>query len=369
MRPYERYLWPLLRRLDPERSHSLTLAALGLLQKLPLSRAMVERLLAVQDDRLAFTWRGLTFRNPVGLAAGMDKDGRLPHLFPSLGFGFIEVGTVTSRPQPGNPKPRVFRIPGQRALVNSLGFPSAGAASVAERLRRRRPPGVPLGVNIGKNTETPLDAAARDYLACLEALYPYADYFVVNVSSPNTEGLTSLQAKPALRTLTGTLLERRRALAGGEGEGLKPLLLKISPGLSWAELDDVVEVSLENGVDGIVAVNTSPDPTLKGPAAHLPGGISGEPLHQRALDVVGYLRRRVPKDFFIVGVGGVFDERDAWALLRTGADAVQLYTGLVYRGPGAVGSINQGLLSLLEQAALPSIEAARSSAPGARDPV
>ena len=356
MRVYERVLWPLLRRLDPESSHFLTIRTLSLAQRLSLFRWLATRLCSFQDPRLQFTWRGLTFGSPVGLAAGVDKDGHAARLFSALGFGFIEVGTVTPEPQPGNPGPRVFRLPARRALVNNLGFPSQGASRVAGRLAGVRLP-VPLGVNIGKNARTTLEEAARDYLACLERLYPHADYFVVNVSSPNTVGLTSLQARPALASLTGALVQRRASLAQASGQAPKPLLVKLSPDLTRGELDDVLEVALENGVDGIVAVNTSPAPEFKGEAEGLPGGISGEPLRQRALEMVGYARRHGPEDFFIVGVGGVFDERDAWALLRAGANAVQLYTAMVYRGPSVVNSINRGLLSLLEAAEIPSIQA------------
>ena len=353
MRVYERVLRPLLQGLDPERSHTLTIRILSLAQGIsPLRR--LAGLCSYQDDRLAFTWRGLNFRNPVGLAAGVDKDARAMRSFEALGLGFIEVGTVTPEAQPGNPRPRVFRLPARKALVNSLGFPGQGARRIAGRLAVLRP-SVPLGVNIGMNAQTPLDDAAGDYLTCLDLLYPHADYFVVNVSSPNTAGLTGLQARSALASLTGALKDRRAALSDALGQSPKPLLVKISPDLTRGELDDVLEVAVANGVDGIVAVNTSVDPELKGEQSSLSGGISGEPLRQRALETVGYARRHAPEDFFIVGVGGVSDERDAWALLRAGANAVQLYTALVYRGPCVVKSINRGLVSLLEGAELPSI--------------
>ena len=367
MRFYERVLWPLLRRLDPETSHALTIRTLSLAQRLSLLRWLAARLCSFQDPRLQFTWRGLTFGNPVGLAAGVDKDGRAARLFSALGFGFLEVGTVTPEPQPGNPRPRILRLPTRRALVNSLGFPSQGARRVGGRMAGVRLP-VPLGVNIGKNAQTPLEEAADDYLACLERLYLHADYFVVNVSSPNTVGLTGLQARPALASLTSALAQRRASLADASGEPPKPLLLKLSPDLTHGELDDVLEVALENGVDGIVAVNTSPDPEVKGEVAGLSGGISGEPLRQRALEVVGYARRHAPEGFFIIGVGGVFDVRDAWALLRAGANAVQAYTAMVYRGPCFAGSMNRGLISLLESAEMPSIQSLETYRPGISPP-
>ena len=355
MRFYERVVRPLLQRFDPETSHALTISTLSVFQRFALFRWLAARICSFQDPRLKVTWRGLAFQNPIGLAAGVDKDARAARLFASLGFGSVEVGTVTPLPQPGNPRPRVFRLPARRALVNSLGFPSQGMETVANRLKGNSV-AVPLGINIGKNAETPLSEATADYLSCLEALYPYGDYFVLNISSPNTAGLTSLQAKPALTSLTAALRELRTALAEASNQDPKPLLLKLSADLTRAELDDVLEVATGNEVDGIVAVNTSASPEIKGDAQSISGGISGPPLRQQGLELVGYARRHVPRDFFIIGVGGITDERDAWAYLRAGANVVQVYTTLVYRGPCAVSSINRGLLSLLESSEVPSIQ-------------
>ncbi|MEE9284823.1 MAG: quinone-dependent dihydroorotate dehydrogenase [Dehalococcoidia bacterium] len=353
---YQRIALPVLRRLDPETSHSLTLRLMAALQPIPLALPAVARSHSFQDPRLTFTWRGLAFRNPVGVAAGVDKNGRVPRFLHAIGAGFIEVGTVTPKPQEGNPRPRVFRLPRDEAMVNHLGFPGEGAERLARRLGGVRLSGTPLGVNIGKNAATPLDTAVQDYLVCLETLYPVAGYFVVNVSSPNTEGLTSLQARDALAALTEAVVKKGRELARAHAMPVKPLLVKVSPDLTDGELDAVIDVCLDQGIEGIVAVNTSTDPALRDESsARLQGGLSGRPLRQRAVETVAAVRRRTPGDFFIVGVGGVFDAGDAWSLLRAGANAVQMYTGLVYRGPGALGAINRGLLARVEEAGLSGV--------------
>jgi dihydroorotate dehydrogenase len=353
---YTRALLPLLHRLDPETAHRLTLALAGALQSVPLALRPVAACYSRQDPRLRFTWKGIAFRSPVGLAAGADKDARALRFFEAMGLGFIEAGTVTPRPQPGNPRPRIFRLPREQAMVNRLGFPSQGAERVARRLARTKPRRTPVGVNLGKNAETPLDGAAEDYIACLERFYGLADYFVVNVSSPNTLGLTSLQARPALEGLLRPVLERRAALAREARASPKPLLVKVSPDLTDGELDDVAAVCLEHGMDGLVAVNTSTDPALRTPAsAGMQGGLSGRPLHPRALQAVARVRSRAPSDFLIIGVGGVWDAESAWDLIRAGANAVQFYTGLVYQGPSVASRIHRGLAQRLEQANLSNI--------------
>ena len=345
---YRHLLWPLLRHVDAEASHNIALGLARVVQATPGGVEAISKALGFQDSRLALTWRGLHFRNPVGLAAGLDKNAEAPAFFRALGFGFLEVGTVTPRPQAGNAKPRMFRAPAEEALVNRLGFPSQGADAVARRLSGLRLPGTPLGVNIGKNAATPLAHAAEDYAACLETLYPHGDYFVVNVSSPNTEGLTSLQVRETLAGLLTTIEERRRALAGSAAP--KPLLVKISPDLSQKETEDVVDVALSHEIEGLVAVNTSVDPGLRrAESSGIRGGLSGRPLRWKALEAVEMVRRVAPSDFFVIGAGGVFDSEDAWRMLQAGADLVQLYTGLVYQGPGVVASINRGLSRLREQ--------------------
>ena len=338
---YRHLLWPLLARLEPERAHGLTLSLLSSAQRVPFGPALAGRLAGARGPDLGFEWRGIRFAGPAGIAAGWDKDGRAARMAEALGAGFVEVGTVTPLPQPGNPGRRIFRLRSRDALVNRLGFPSLGAARVVENLSRHRPKRAPLGINVGKNASTPLDDAADDYAACLRALHDVADYFVVNVSSPNTPGLTSLQSPEALDGLLAALDEARRGPAGGPP---KPLLVKLSADLSASEIEDAAAVCQRRAVDGAIAVNTSLDPALRSDEAReLEGGLSGRPIFGRALDAVERLRAVVPPDFLIVGAGGVFGADDALRLLNAGADAVQVYTGLVYRGPGLLNEITRGL--------------------------
>ena len=336
---YRRLLWPFLARLEPERAHGLTLSLLASLQRAPFGASLVERINGEDSEGLSFVWRGIRFAAPVGIAAGWDKDGRVARMAEALGAGFVEIGTVTPQPQPGNPGRRIFRLRSRDALVNRLGFPSRGAERVAANLSRHRPRRAPVGVNIGKNAATPLDNAADDYAACLRSLHAVADYFVVNVSSPNTPGLTSLQSPEALDGLLAALGEARRALGPP-----KPLLVKLSADLSASEIEEAAAVCRRREVDGAIAVNTSLDPALRSAEAReLEGGLSGRPIFGRALDAVERLRAVAPPDFLIVGAGGVFGPDDALRLLNAGADAVQVYTGLVYQGPGLLTQIRRGL--------------------------
>ncbi|MCL0102191.1 dihydroorotate dehydrogenase (quinone), partial [Dehalococcoidia bacterium] len=253
---YETIVWPTLRLIDAERAHSLAIRTAGFIQEFRLLRNILSICCSFTDPRLEFTWKGLSFPNPIGLAAGADKDGRIVGLLPVLGFGFVEVGTVTLEPQPGNSRPRVFRFPRRRAMINSLGFPSQGSDVVSGHLARLESP-IPLGINIGKNAETGLSGVASEYAGLLEKLYKLGDYFVMNVSSPNTLGLRSLQGKPPLKTLASELAATRARIvdsAGGEG---KPVLIKISPDLTFGELDGVLDTVIGSGLDGVVATNTS----------------------------------------------------------------------------------------------------------------
>ena len=338
---YRHLLWPLLARLEPERAHGLTLSLLSSIQRVPFGASLVERLAGARGADLGFEWRGIRFAGPAGIAAGWDKDGRVARMAEALGAGFVEVGTVTPLPQPGNPGRRIFRLRSRDALVNRLGFPSVGAARVVENLSRHRPKRAPIGINVGKNAATALDAAADDYAACLRSLHDVGDYFVVNVSSPNTPGLTSLQSPEALDGLLAALDEARR---GPSGRPPKPLLVKLSADLSASEIEAAAAVCRRRAVDGAIAVNTSLDPALRSDEAReLEGGLSGRPIFGRALAAVERLRAVVPPDFLIIGAGGVFDADDALRLLSAGADAVQVYTGLVYRGPGLLNEIRRGL--------------------------
>lgn len=330
----------LLFRLEPERAHGLTLALMRLAGALPPVRLGLAACFRVaQQPVQAF---GLTFPNPVGLAAGYDKDGLGWRGLSALGFGHIEVGTVTLRPQPGNLKPRLFRLVEDQAVINRMGFPGQGAEAVTRRLRGRQagqPGQVVLGVNLGKNKDTPLEAAAEDYLHLMDIFAPLADYLTINVSSPNTVGLRQLQARQALEELLTTLAAWRRAQAAGLGRRV-PLLVKLAPDLAEAELDDALTVIQQVGVDGVIATNTTLGRDgLRSPRASETGGLSGAPLATRSLamlrQIVACTQGRLP----VVSVGGIMTPQDAQERLDAGAALVQVYTGLVYAGPGLVKQI------------------------------
>ena len=336
---------PILFRLDPERAHEIAMAGLAVLAHVPPVGALAERRLRVADERLHQTLFGLEFPNPVGLAAGFDKQARAVPAWASLGFGFAEVGTVTALRQPGNPKPRVFRLPEDRAVINRLGFNSDGADVVAERLKEWELGGrvhrIPLGINIGRSREA-ADAAA-DYVHAFARLAPYADYVAVNVSSPNTPGLRDLQERAALEELVTRLTAANRS--GGHG---KPILVKIAPDLDQAALEAIVGIARDHGVDGLIVGNTTVSREGVGsPKAEEAGGLSGEPLRDRADDM---LRRAhaLAGPLPIVGVGGIFSGADAWRKILAGASLVQVYTGFVYEGPSLPRRINEDLLALLD---------------------
>jgi dihydroorotate dehydrogenase len=327
---------PLLFRLDPETAHHLVLRALGLwqatLQRQPPAAAPPDPLLAQS------LW-GLPFAHPLGLAAGFDKDGALPHVWAALGFAFAELGTVTALAQPGNPPPRLFRLPAEHALINRLGFNNQGAAAVAAGLAARcaagRPP-IPLGINLGKSKATPLAAAVDDYLASLRALHGLADYLVLNVSSPNTPGLRDLQAEAQLAPLLAAVQGENQRLAAAAGGAPRPLLVKIAPDLADDALPPLVALLRAHDVAGVIATNTTIDRRVLGdnhPLAGEAGGLSGAPLRARSTAVVRMLYRLGRGALPIVGVGGVASGADAYDKIRAGASLVQAYTGFIYRGP------------------------------------
>lgn len=362
---YQRLLFPLAARLDAERVHDLTVAFLAQLSRSPAACALLARLLARPAPSLAVERLGLRFRSPLGLAAGFDKNAVAVPALGALGFGHLEVGTVTPRPQPGNPRPRVFRLPADEALVNAMGFPSRGAAAVAANLRRWQPRRtgselvhVPLAANLGKNKDTPLARAWEDYASGLAALYPYADYFVVNISSPNTAGLRDLHAAALLEELGAALAERRAALAGPAGR-VKPLLLKLSPDLTPQQRASTLAAAREGPWAGLVVGNT----TVRRAGLHtsrpdLPGGVSGRPLFARTLTWIAELRRELPPGWMLIAVGGVFDADGVWQLLLAGADLVQAYTGFVYRGPLFAARVNADLAERVAALGAPSLDAA-----------
>lgn len=328
---------PLMFSMDPERVHALTLRLLRVIGQLPPLGAFVRSLYRVPEKPVQVF--GLTFSNPVGLAAGYDKDGTAWRGLACLGFGHIEVGTVTPRQQSGNQLPRLFRLPGDRALINRLGFPGRGAESVARQFQYERKKDLVLGVNLGMNKDTPLIDAVDDYLALLHIFAPLADYLVLNVSSPNTVGLRRLQAKDTLhQLLTAMDKERRRSLSP---DGVPtPLLVKLAPDLTDSELDDALEVITDIGLDGVVATNTTISRDgLTGAHSDEMGGLSGAPLRARSTEMIGRIYQQTGGKLPIIGVGGIMDADGAREKLDAGASLVQVYTGLVYRGPNLVREI------------------------------
>jgi dihydroorotate dehydrogenase len=318
-------LRPILFALDPERAHRLALDGLRAAGHLPGGR--------VRSSPVELM--GLRFPNRVGLAAGFDKNGEAVDGIGKLGFGFLEIGTVTPHPQPGQGRPRLFRLPKSHALINRLGFPSEGASVVEARLRRRRYRGI-VGINIGKNASTPLERAVDDYISCLRSLHAVADYVTVNISSPNTAALRDLHEPHRLEPLLSALLTERDTVVRGSARKL-PLLLKISPDLEPTSLESVVKVAREVSLDGIIATNTTiRRDNIREPVQSETGGLSGAPLHARSLRSVAALRRLLGPDFPLVGVGGIDSPAAARAMREAGADLIQLYTGLVYRGPALV---------------------------------
>jgi dihydroorotate dehydrogenase len=325
---------PFLFGLDPETAHELTMKSLARLQGTPLEWAYCN---TAVDDPIELA--GLKFPNRVGLAAGLDKNARCIDGLGALGFGFVEVGTVTPRAQPGNPKPRMFRLPQARALINRLGFNNDGLDAFIANVQRSsfRQKGRILGLNIGKNAATPIEQATSDYLVCLEGVYPHADYVTVNISSPNTSNLRSLQADEALAGLLRAIAGRREALARQHGRRV-PVFVKIAPDLDAAQVEVIAAALRKHGMDGVVATNTTTSrEAVKGlPHAEEAGGLSGAPVLEPSNRVIGQLRAALGKSFPIIGVGGIMSAEDAVGKIQAGADVVQIYTGLIYRGPDLV---------------------------------
>ncbi len=341
VRPYD-LLRPLIFRMAPETAHHVTLALLqaggAVLPARRLLQAAFRPALTVSPVQ-AF---GLTFPNPVGLAAGYDKDGLGWRGLATLGFGHIEVGTVTPRPQAGNPGPRVFRLVDDRAVINRMGFPNRGAAFVARRLQGKRPANLILGVNIGKNLTTSLERAGEDYLSLVQTFAPLADYLAINVSSPNTPGLRTLQTRPALEALLRPLDAERRAQSARLGRHV-PLLVKLAPDLTSDELDGALDAILAAGIDGVITSNTTLSRKgLTSPLARESGGMSGAPARQRNTQIVRDVVRRTGGRLTVVASGGIMSPCDAQEKLDAGATLVQLYTGLIYAGPGLAKAVVEG---------------------------
>ncbi|UYO92855.1 quinone-dependent dihydroorotate dehydrogenase [Pollutimonas sp. M17] len=327
--------------LDAETAHELTLSSLQKAYDCRLTRG----LMASRPEKPR-NLMGLHFRNPVGLAAGLDKNGAHIDALGNLGFGFVEVGTVTPKPQPGNPKPRMFRLPRAEALINRLGFNNQGLDSFIANVRRSewRQHGGILGLNIGKNAATPIERAVDDYLVGLEGVYPHADYVTVNISSPNTQNLRALQGQEELTGLLQPLQEKRKALADLHGRRV-PMVVKIAPDLNTEQVDIIAAVLPRHDVDGVIATNTTlaRDAVRGLPHADETGGLSGPPVHELSLRVIERLRAQLGAGFPIIGVGGVVSGKQAQEKAAAGADAIQLYTGLIYRGPALIGECVRAL--------------------------
>ncbi len=350
---YRQWLYPVLATIEPERAHRLALHSLKLTGSAP---AALDWLAPPLDERLNVERFGVRFANPLGVAAGLDKDAEAVTGLLRLGFGAVEIGTITPRPQPGNPPPRLWRFPDDGALINALGFPSQGAAAVRQRLVGRQFPGV-IGINLGKNKLTPARDAAEDYVSVVETLWDVADYFTLNVSSPNTPGLRDLQRRDALLSILRPVMEQNDRSARLLGGHERPVLVKIAPDLTDEALDEVLAGTIEGEASGIIVANTSTDHCLlRGNAGHLPGGLSGRPIGALALGMVRKVRQQVGDSLPIVGVGGIENAADVIERMRAGASLVQLYTAFVYGGPALPGVIVRDLLDYVEREGLRSIE-------------
>lgn len=342
---YKSLLKPYLFSFPPEKAHYKALKLFATSLKIPGGKSIINQLYNFQNAQLEKEIFGLKFKNPIGLAAGFDKDGQYFHLMAKLGFGFIEIGTVTPLAQDGNPTPRLFRLPKDQALINRMGFNNQGVDAMVSRLKKGKPEGVIIGGNIGKNKLTPNEKAVDDYVICFNKLHNYVDYFVVNVSSPNTPGLRELQDKKPLTHILSSLKELNQAK-----DIQRPILLKIAPDLNEDQLDDIVNIVMDTEIDGLIATNTTIDRSnLKTSEAEVNsignGGLSGSPLRQKSTTVIEYINKKSNRSFPIIGVGGIHTPEDAKDKIDAGADLIQLYTGFIYEGPGIIKKINQSLIT------------------------
>lgn len=341
---YKSLVKPLMFRLDPEKAHYKTVSLFRLALALPLGKSIIKSLYDYQSPKLERKLFGLTFKNPVGLAAGFDKDGKFYREMSHLGFGFIEIGTVTPLPQGGNPQPRLFRLPKDEGLINRMGFNNDGVDALVDRLKSMKVDNVIIGGNIGKNKDTPNDEAINDYEICFEKLHEHVDYFVVNVSSPNTPGLRDLQDKGPLTAILSRLVTLNK-----QKKTQRPILLKIAPDLTNSQLDDIIDIVADTKIDGVIATNTtiSREGLSTSPADVKEignGGLSGVPVRQRSTEVIRYLATKSGNSFPIIGVGGIDSAESAKEKLDAGASLVQVYSGFVYQGPALVKKINRGLV-------------------------
>ncbi|WP_412561226.1 quinone-dependent dihydroorotate dehydrogenase [Winogradskyella sp. MIT101101] len=335
---YKAIIRPILFCFDPEKVHHFTFALIRNISKIPGAKGLFKKMYLLNDKALERELFGLKFKNPVGLAAGFDKDAKLYNELANFGFGFIEIGTLTPKPQSGNPKKRLFRLKEDSAIINRMGFNNGGVQEAVERLKKNK--GVLIGGNIGKNKVTPNENAVDDYEICFNALFDYVDYFVVNVSSPNTPNLRELQDKEPLTQLLKAL-----QVLNFKKPNSKPILLKIAPDLTDDQLLDIIDIVKTTKIDGVISTNTTISRTgLKSNNKTEVGGLSGKPLTQRSTEVIRFLAEKSNKAFPIIGVGGIHSAEDALEKLEAGADLVQLYTGFIYEGPRLVKEINKAIL-------------------------
>lgn len=339
---YKLLVRPIFFLFDPEKVHHFTFSLIRFVSKIPGFSSLFRALYLIDDKRLERNLFGLTFKNPVGLAAGFDKDAKLFNELSNFGFGFIEIGTLTPKPQEGNPKKRLFRLKGDQAIINRMGFNNGGVDDAIKRLKKNK--GVLIGGNIGKNTQTKPEDYTKDYLECFNALHAYVDYFVLNVSCPNVGSHAKLNDKDYLLELISTVQKANRTF-----NKQKPILLKIAPDLNDTQLDEIIELIAETNLDGVIASNTSMDRTgLKESNQSLHdignGGLSGRPIKEKSTKVIQYLADKSNKAFPIIGVGGIHSAEDALEKLDAGADLVQIYTGFIYEGPQLIKDINKAIL-------------------------
>lgn len=346
-------IYPLIKkylfRLDPEDVHHKTVALLKLAEKIG-GDGLLAKMYGAADSRLASTVMGIRFPNPVGLAAGFDKNAEVYRGLAALGFGFVEVGTITPKSQPGNDKPRLFRLLEDKAVINRMGFNNDGAERVKDNLQDFENAHVPIGINIGKNKVTPNEDAADDYEACLEVLYPFGHYFVINVSSPNTPNLRDLQETDSLRQLIAAIQDKKSDLEHN-GALEKPIMLKVAPDMADEQMSDIIRLAKEEGLSGIIATNTtlSREGLRNQSFAGEAGGLSGLPLKDRSTAWIREIYQEVGDKLPIIGVGGIFTGDDAYEKIRAGASLIQVYTGMIYEGPGIAKNINTRLMELMDR--------------------
>lgn len=339
---YDSVVRPLAFKVDPETVHEMAMRAL---------QKGVFKARAVADPRLVQTYFGVTYPNPIGLAAGFDKNAVALDYWHQLGFGYVECGTITHKPQPGNDRPRLFRLPESQALINRMGFNNEGARVAAGRLASSRPQ-LPVGVNLGKSKVTPLEDAAKDYQESFRLLRPFGQYFVVNVSSPNTPGLRTLQEKGPLREIFAAIREV---------DAEKPLFVKVAPDLEWSALDDVIEVAAEAGLTGMIATNTTIARDMLPKDPNEGGGLSGKPVREKSNQVLAHIARHAPKSMILMGVGGIFTGDDVYEKIRLGAHLTQLYTGWIYGGPQMIPTCLERLVALLDRDGVKSLDELRGT--------